>query len=537
MFRAVWLDEGLDSISRKSCAKKFNLVPILAETLSGASEANEEERRGLLAALNDALEPLLKRTSELKIRPISEQGTILLGSALSLVNTLPKNDALRDSLTICFATIFRAVLFDDRATKKLAKAFFKYTLCPALMYLANSKPEHPTTIAIESCVQETIFSADNLVDYINAIDAAVHFKQGDLGFASLVNSLTASEISDSFDGIPVKHPSLTLDVLCLPILLNLGLRALTPAHPKLSLDQKSLLASTFLSSFESFSSQSTSKEPQTTEMIIAMSTQYLRKLCGLLQVLHDTAPPSSLALSGVLTTTATTALSFLDFTDVSVAMLAWDALTWIIKIDFDIVLEMMEDLEPRLEVTTVAFFQSVIETNFKLRTGVEFIQRWTELLNLANVAGREGGTLGHPTVLSSYPSTIEPSDCRICEEVRKNLASTQIQEVLLFFIDNIYDEGSTIPMKTVLRGIKSLDNIEHITPFIREDLAPVVQKKLLKGRKATDAGFEIYFLLLELSDSLTLELFSYKVLRTALRLCRKSQSLFAVCWRRLWING
>ena len=117
---------------------------------------------------------------------------------------------------------------------------------------------------------------------------------------------------------------------------------------------------------------------------------------------------------------------------------------------------------------------------------------------------------------------------RISDEVPKNLASTQIQELLEFFIDNIDEQGTMIAMKTVLLGIKSPDIIEHITPVITASLAPAIKKRLLKGEKATNTRFEIYFLVLELSDSLALQLFSYKELKRALRLCQKSHSMFAV---------
>ena len=257
-----------------------------------------------------------------------------------------------------------------------------------------------------------------------------------------------------------------------------------------------------------------------------LSTRHLRKTSGLLKVFHNSPPPSSDALTATFTTIATTALSFLDFTDGSVSNLAWDALTWIMKIDFDIVLGMMEHLEPRLEVATVEFFQCVISTNFKLRTGVEFIRQWTELLK---AVGSKECTLNQPTIISSYASVV--GTClmsRISEEVRKNLASTQIQELLEFFIDNIDEQGTMIAMKTVLLGIKSPDMIEHITPFITASVAPAIQKKLPKGEKATNARFEIYFLILEFSDSLALQLFTYKDLKKALRLCQSSHSLFAV---------
>ena len=178
------------------------MVPILLETLSAASEAERDEQRDLMAALKDALEPLLKHTSEFKIRPSHEQGTVLLGTALHLVNNLPKNDLLRDSFAMSFATIFRCVLYQDRASKKLARAFFRNALRSTLTYLVDSHPENQAVLAVEYCLQQAIFSADNLADYINAIEAAERMKQEDIGFVALITSLANSETSSaSFDGI------------------------------------------------------------------------------------------------------------------------------------------------------------------------------------------------------------------------------------------------------------------------------------------------------------------------------------------------
>jgi len=154
-----------------------------------------------MAALNDALEPLLKHTSEFKIRPFHEQGTVLLGTALSLVNNLPEADLRRDSFAMSFTTIFRGVLYRDRATKKLARAFFRNALRSTLTYLVHSRSENQTVLAVEYCLQQAIFSPDNLVDYINAIEAAERMKQDDIGFVALMTSLAASDTpSGSFDG-------------------------------------------------------------------------------------------------------------------------------------------------------------------------------------------------------------------------------------------------------------------------------------------------------------------------------------------------
>jgi hypothetical protein len=105
------------------------------------------------------------------------------------------------------------------------------------------------------------------------------------------------------------------------------------------------------------------------------------------------------------------------------------------------------------------------------------------------------------------------------------------------FIDSLDKQQILTAMKAVLMGITSVDVIKHITPFITESLAPPLQKSL--GGKKTqtfttaDAHFEIYFLLLELSDSLTRKLYSFDVLKRASRLrpkapSRKTRSLFAV---------
>ena len=167
-----------------------------------ASGAERDEQRDLMAALNAALEPLLKHTSEFKIRPFHEQGTVLLGTALSLANNLPEADVLRDSFAMSFATIFRGALYQDRATKKLARAFFRNTLRSTLTYLVHSHSENQTVFAVQYCLQQAIFSPDNLVNYINAIEAAERMKQDDIGFVALVASLAGSETSSgSFDGM------------------------------------------------------------------------------------------------------------------------------------------------------------------------------------------------------------------------------------------------------------------------------------------------------------------------------------------------
>ena len=61
-------------------------------------------------------------------------------------------------------------------------------------------------------------------------------------------------------------------------------------------------------------------------------------------------------------------------------MLAWNALATILDIDFDIIFPQMEILDSRLYHATPEFLRNLVQTNFKLRSGVELIQRWTTLI-------------------------------------------------------------------------------------------------------------------------------------------------------------
>jgi hypothetical protein len=66
---------------------------------------------------------------------------------------------------------------------------------------------------MHKCVQEAIFSTDNLVDYINAIDAP-NAKTMDSGFTHIVNSMSASKMQhNSFNGILLPPSRLIIDIL------------------------------------------------------------------------------------------------------------------------------------------------------------------------------------------------------------------------------------------------------------------------------------------------------------------------------------
>ena len=67
------------------------------------------------------------------------------------------------------------------------------------------------------------------------------------------------------------------------------------------------------------------------------------------------------------------------------------------NIDFDVILSMMDQLDPRLQHATLEFLRIVVTTNFKLRSGVEFIKHWTMLLGNA---GQESDVLGHSDLIT-----------------------------------------------------------------------------------------------------------------------------------------
>lgn len=171
----------------------------------------------------------------------------------------------------------------------------------------------------------------------------------------------------------------------LPILLNLCLTSLSETPPsKLSSDQKSLLAASFLSNLDALSIPFTSPMPDDAPQVIHLSIRHLKKLSSLLQVFLLNQPPSSDTSSQTFTSLATTCLAFLEFNDATVPSLAWDALSIIMKIEFDVVLELMDRLTPRLQNATLQFLKALVVTNFKIRNGVEFIKQWTGLVKVSS---------------------------------------------------------------------------------------------------------------------------------------------------------
>ena len=378
---------------------------------------------------------------------------------------------------------------------------------------------------MEKCVQEAIFSTDNLVDYIHAIGAP-NANASDSGFPNLLKAVCPSEVQQaSFDGTISIFSNLMVDIQAIPILLKLGLRSLTHATSKLTLDQKSILAATFLSSLDAFTVPSSSTPSDAALSVIFLSTRHLQKLCSLLQVFAQDPPPESDTLSAILTSIANACVDFLDFTDPSVTMLAWNALATILTIDFDIILPQMEIFEPRFHQASPEFLRNVVETSFRLRSAVELIQRWT---TLTLEHDWDGNVLFTTEISDLYVPRQRDLCRRISEQVQKSLESSQLLDLLQFFAEQTSLKETLAPLKAVLKGIKSHDIITHLQSFIVETLAPKL-RSLVHGKHAPQGVFEVYFLLLELSDSITTELYDRKFMKRVLRYCEKSADLFAVC--------
>ncbi len=87
-------------------------------------------------------------------------------------------------------------------------------------------------------------------------------------------------------------------------------------------------------------------------------------------------------------------------------------------------------------------------------------------------------------------------------------------------------DDNLVPLKIVIQGIKSREAVAVVSDYLKELFAR--NSKKLRTEKATEEGFEIYFLLLELSDSLTLSMFDKKILKRSVKLCKKAVSIYPV---------
>lgn len=192
------------------------------------------------------------------------------------------------------------------------------------------------------------------------------------------------------------------DVIGIPSLLSLGLSAANQTPTKLSPEQRSVLCASFLSTLDAFSIPSPSIEDSVSQ-VAHLSTRYLEKLYGLLQIFLKNSPPSSDTLSTTLTTLAVNCIPFLDFDDVKIPSLAWNALALIMRIDFDVILiNIMQHLYPKLDRATTEFLSAFVSTKFKMREGEEFIKMWTNLLWNETPSNASNSALRRPELINTY---------------------------------------------------------------------------------------------------------------------------------------
>ena len=111
--------------------------------------------------------------------------------------------------------------------------------------------------------------------------------------------------------------------------------------------------------------------------------------------------------------------------------------------------------------------------------------------------------------------------------VQRNLSSSQILELLRFLNENLTEAKIVIPLKAVLMGIKSHQIIEDVSPYISETLGPALYK-ILRRKHALEGLYEIYFLILELSDTLAVELYDSKTVNRMTKRCQKSIAIYPV---------
>jgi hypothetical protein len=77
-----------------------------------------------------------------------------------------------------------------------------------LHFLTNERDESSATMAVSSCVTDSIFSAENLVNYINAIEATNVTQHSDAGFAAVMKAMSVTGSNQiPFDGLPPKFDS------------------------------------------------------------------------------------------------------------------------------------------------------------------------------------------------------------------------------------------------------------------------------------------------------------------------------------------
>lgn len=71
------------------------------------------------------------------------------------------------------------------------------------------------------------------------------------------------------------------------------------------------------------------------------------------------------------------------------------------KVDFDIVLDILDKIYPRIHSATLEFMEILITTKFKIRNGVEFVKVWTGFLRETR---NEDSVLRYPGLMKLFAS-------------------------------------------------------------------------------------------------------------------------------------
>jgi hypothetical protein len=116
---------------------------------------------------------------------------------------------------------------------------------------------------------------------------------------------------------------------------------------------------------------------------------------------------------------------------------------------------------------------------------------------------------------------------RISHEIQKNLSASQILQLLHFLNERLPNQHTLLPLKAILLGIQSHQIIEHISNFIIE-MFNVHLKEELRRKHPSEEWYEIYFLAMELSDSIARALYDSKVMKKAKKICKSLPVLFPV---------
>ena len=110
----------MDSVGRATCFRRSNFAGILHDALEILTHAPVDERIEALRVMDQALECILRRDSEVMLQLHMEQATLILRLCVRLVNDLPDHQIELGSRMIeKFSIVFRTTLHDNRVTKKV----------------------------------------------------------------------------------------------------------------------------------------------------------------------------------------------------------------------------------------------------------------------------------------------------------------------------------------------------------------------------------------------------------------------------------